>query len=101
MLLPDSQAAGTRGRSLQDGVGSVRIHGEDVSVRAHVEVLDELSAHAGRSEILVWLGGFERPPRRAFVVHGEPSAAAGLVSTIHERLRWRVSAATDGECVVV
>jgi len=32
---------------------------------------------------------------------GALSAAAGLVSTIHEQLRWRVSAASDGECVVL
>jgi metallo-beta-lactamase family protein len=101
VLLPGFQAAGTRGRSLQDGAASIRIHGEDVPVRAHVEVLHGLSAHADRGEILDWLGGFERPPRRTFVVHGEPSATAAMVSAIRERLGWPVAAAVDRERVVL
>jgi len=97
VLLPGYQAAGTRGRALQDGARTVRIHGRDVPVRATVETLDGLSAHADQDEILRWLEGFERPPRETYVVHGEPSAAEALVATIRERFGWSVQAAKDGE----
>ena len=35
----------------------------------------QLSAHAGRSELLRWFSGFQAPPRQTFLAHGEPSGA--------------------------
>ena len=99
VLLPGFQAEGTRGRKLQEGAREIRIHGKDVPVRATIEVLDGLSAHADRDEILRWLGGFTRAPRETYVVHGEPPAARGLAEAIHARLGWNVTVATDGATV--
>jgi metallo-beta-lactamase family protein len=101
VLLPGYQAAGTRGRALQEGARSVRIHGADVAVRARVESLDGFSAHADRSEILAWLGGFETPPRRTYVVHGEPSAAEALAQAIRALWRSDVEVAQDGSEVAL
>jgi metallo-beta-lactamase family protein len=97
--LPGFQAAGTRGRALQDGVRELRIHGQDVPVQAKVVTLDGLSAHADREEILRWASGFRRPPRRAYVVHGEPQAASALAQMLALRLRWNVRVADDAETV--
>ncbi len=100
VLLPGYQAADTRGRKLQDGAREIRIHGETIPVRATIETLDGLSAHADRDEILRWLGGFRRPPRRTWVVHGEPAAADALVAAIRTRLGWDdVAPAVDGAMV--
>lgn len=99
VLLPGFQAEGTRGRKLQEGAESVRIHGQAIPVRARVEVLDGLSAHADRDEILRWLAGFTRPPRVTYVVHGEPSASSSLAEAIRSRLRWNVVVAGDGAVV--
>ncbi len=99
VLLPGYQAAGTRGRALQDGAHAVRIHGESVPVRARIETIDGFSAHADRDEILRWLSGFARPPRVTYVVHGEPAPAASLAETIRARLRWDVQIAQDGALV--
>lgn len=96
VLLPGFQAAGTRGRSLQDGARTLRMHGREIPVRAHVEVLDGLSAHADQNDMLRWLGGFRRAPRQVYVVHGEPAAATALATAIRERLRWPVAVAEDG-----
>ena len=74
VLLVGYQAAGTRGRSLQEGVSTIRIHGQDVPVRARVDTLDGLSAHADREEIFRWLAGFQTPPRHTYLVHGEPKS---------------------------
>lgn len=83
VLFVGYQAAGTRGRALRDGARRVRIHGGYVPVRARVAVIDGLSAHAGRSDLLRWLRGFERPPRETFVVHGEPEASLALAEALN------------------
>ena len=101
VLLVGFQAEGTRGRALQEGARHVRIHGHDVQVRAHVETLDGLSAHADQAEIFRWLAGFRRPPKAVYLVHGEPNAAQALATAIHERLGWPVRAARDGEKVAL
>jgi len=44
VLLPGFQAAGTRGRSLQDGASQIRMHGQFVPVRAKIETIDGFSA---------------------------------------------------------
>lgn len=101
VLLVGFQAEGTRGRALQEGARHVRIHGHDVQVRAHVETLDGLSAHADQAEIFRWLAGFRRPPRAVYLVHGEPTAAQTLATAMHERLGWQARPARDGEKVAL
>jgi metallo-beta-lactamase family protein len=91
VLLAGFQAEGTRGRALLEGAKTVRIHGEDVLVRAEVVELRQFSAHAGRSEILRWLTGLPAPPRQTFMVHGEPAAASSLQAAIQSQFGWRVT----------
>ncbi|HXI19882.1 MAG TPA: MBL fold metallo-hydrolase RNA specificity domain-containing protein, partial [Gemmatimonadales bacterium] len=97
VLLVGFQAAGTRGRSLQDGAKTIKMFGVEVPVHARIETLHGLSAHADRDELLRWLGGFRRPPGRTYLVHGEPQAAEAFAKTIRERLAWAVETARDCE----
>jgi metallo-beta-lactamase family protein len=76
VLLVGFQAAGTRGWSLQNGAVTLRMHGEDVPVKARVATLSGFSAHADEDGLRRWLGTLPAPPRRTFLVHGEPSALA-------------------------
>jgi metallo-beta-lactamase family protein len=85
------QAAGTRGRRLQDGEKESRIHGQTVPVRAHIESIGSLSAHADANEILRWLSGFKRPPKTTFIVHGEDDSMAALRDRIVKELGWNVA----------
>ena len=84
------QAAGTRGRRLVDGEKEVRMFGEMVPVRARIEMIDNLSAHGDWREILRWLEGFKRAPKRVFLVHGERDAAVALKERIQTRYGWQV-----------
>jgi len=95
--LPDSrstvvivgyQAEGSGGRLLLDGAKFLRIHNEQVPVRAKIVEIGQLSAHAGRSELVRWLGGFQAPPKQTFLVHGEPSGLNGLRDAIANQYRW-------------
>lgn len=101
VLLVGFQALGTRGRSLQDGVKTLKMFGAEVPVGARVETIHGLSAHADQQEILRWLGGFTRAPGQTYLVHGEPPAALALAGAIQARFGWRVRAAKDGEQVEI
>jgi metallo-beta-lactamase family protein len=90
ILLAGYQAAGTRGRLLKDGAKAVRIHGQDIPVRARVESMDALSAHADSNEIMRWLRGFKRPPSLTCLVHGEPGPMDALKARIERELHWTV-----------
>jgi metallo-beta-lactamase family protein len=101
VLLVGFQAAGTRGRSLQEGAKALRILGAEVAVRARVEMLDGLSAHADQAELLDWMGRFQRPPRRVHLVHGEPEGATALAEVIRQRFKCQVDVAQDRATVPV
>ena len=45
------------------GADTIKIHGEYIPVRAEVENLSMLSAHADADEIMRWLRNFRDPPR--------------------------------------
>jgi metallo-beta-lactamase family protein len=90
-LLPDPrntvalvgyQAAGTRGRMLQDHAPTLPIHGEQVPVKAAIADLCGFSGHADSGELLRWLGGLKPPPKMIYLTHGEPEAAAALAQTL-------------------
>jgi metallo-beta-lactamase family protein len=71
------QAQGTLGRAIVDGREYVRIHGTPVKVAARVHTLGGFSAHGDQQDLLRWYAAIPgRPP--AWLVHGEPEAAAGL-----------------------
>jgi metallo-beta-lactamase family protein len=101
VLLVGFQAAGTRGRALEEGARELKMFGQMIPVRARIERIDALSAHADAPEILRWLAGFERPPRVTYLVHGEPAAAAPLADAIRARYHWNVEIARDGETVAL
>src|SRR5215475_12770150 len=83
------QAAGTRGRRLQDGEREVKIHGRFVPVNARIESIGSLSAHADSDELIRWLKGFKRPPKTTFIVHGEMDSATALEQRISAELHWK------------
>ena len=101
VLLVGYQAAGTRGRSLQEGAKAVRIHGGDIPVRARVETVDGLSAHADQGELLRWMRGFKHAPKQTYVVHGEANSSAALADEIRKQLGWQAEVAADGKTVAL
>jgi metallo-beta-lactamase family protein len=101
ILFTGFQAGGTRGADLLAGKRSIKIHGEYVHVAAEVAIIDNLSSHADRSELLAWLSGFNRAPHVTYVTHGEPAAADALRRSIEERLHWRVRVPEHNEVDVL
>lgn len=94
VLFVGYQAAGTPGRAILDaarerdelgGVPTVELDGEPVELRASVEMLSGLSAHADRVELRAWLDAIPGV-RRVALHHGEVEAQEAFA-------RWVSSAA--------
>ncbi|HEX3122015.1 MAG TPA: MBL fold metallo-hydrolase [Rhodanobacteraceae bacterium] len=97
ILFSGYQAAGTRGAAMLGGATDIRIHGQDVPVRAEIAALSTLSAHADSAEILQWLGNFRSPPRQTFITHGEPVPADALRQRIERKLGWAAMVPDHGQ----
>ena len=98
ILLGGYMAYGTRGRALQDGAKTLRIHGRDVPVEAAVERISGLSGHADRGELLRWLQPYDdAPPRRTFITHGELDSATALRDTLVQSWNTEVIVPKLGE----
>jgi metallo-beta-lactamase family protein len=91
VLLVGYQAQGTGGQILQSGAKFLRLLGQQVAVKAQVIELGQLSAHAGKSELLRWLSGFKTPPKQTFLVHGETSGLTSLRDAITAQYHWPVT----------
>ncbi|MFL5237856.1 MAG: MBL fold metallo-hydrolase RNA specificity domain-containing protein [Rhizomicrobium sp.] len=89
VLFVGYQAAGTRGAAMTGGAESIRIHGQDIPVKADVHNLGMLSAHADQDELLRWLSGFKQKPRTVFITHGEPAAADAVRQRIEHDIGWQ------------
>src|SRR5216684_1274452 len=105
-LLPDEnatvvfvgyQAAGTLGRRVSDGETRVKVFGQWIDVRCHVEKIGGFSAHADWKEAIRWLEGMPSAPKRVFVTHGEPDAAQAMAGHIRDRFGWQVEVPQYGE----
>jgi metallo-beta-lactamase family protein len=93
VILAGFQAQGTRGRALQEGAKSLRLFGQDVPVNAEIVQMSQLSAHAGRSELLRWLGALPAAPKQTYLTHGEPIAAQSLQKAITDKFSWNAAVA--------
>lgn len=91
LLFVGYQAKGSRGRRILEGEPSIPIYGEEVKINCQLEVLDGLSAHADRSELLQWLNTIQKAPKQTFVVHGELTEAEPFAETIRDQRGWNVS----------
>ncbi len=89
VLLTGYQAPGTRGAALVKGSGTLRLHGQDLPVRAEVVQLQTASAHADAPQLMTWLRAVPGRPHRAFVVHGDLDASDALRQRIERELHWQ------------
>jgi len=97
ILLAGYQARGTRGRSLQDGAKTMRIHGQNWPIECQHATIHGLSSHGDRQEMLRWIGQPERKPEKVFVVHGEPDSAEHFATELRGHLETEVHVGAMGK----
>ena len=86
ILMVGYQAAGSRGRQIQDGAKSVKIFGEDIPVKCRVETIQGYSAHPDREMLLDFVKESADTLQKVFVVQGEPASALFLVQRVRDYL---------------
>lgn len=96
IMLTGYQAPGTRGRSMVSGAREIKVHGQWIPVRAQVENLRMLGARRRQRTHPVGLG-FHHPPRRVFVVHGEPQPADALRVRLGREFGWDAVVPRQGQ----
>ena len=99
VLFAGFQVDGTRGRKLVDGATTIKMLGEELSVRARIENLRGFSAHGDRDDLVRWVRELAAVPRRTFVVHGEPTGAMALRDRLDEDLGHDATVAALDETV--
>ena len=103
ILIVGYQAENTLGRRIVERQPVIKVFGDEVPLRATVEVLNGYSAHADRKELIEWLRAVQAAsPRlsRVFLVHGEPRAQDPFAELVRG-LGLRVEMPGLGDRVVV
>lgn len=93
------QAEGTLGRRLVDGADQVRIHGDEIEVRAEVTRLEAFSAHADEDELVRWVA--QAVPERIALVHGEDEAREILAARFRDEFSVDVITPARGDSIDV
>lgn len=92
LLIIGYQSQGSLGRNILDGVKrgqpfSVKIFGEEVSVRCKVRAIGGYSAHADKNQLLAWLKPMQPTLKKVFVVQGEEDQSVPFASSVQENLK--------------
>jgi len=85
ILIVGFQAEHTLGRRIVERRPSLKIFGDEVPLKARVEILNGYSAHGDRGELRRWLGevsGSSDTKPVLYLVHGEPAAQDALAGTL-------------------
>lgn len=91
VLLAGYQAEGTRGRQLLEGAHELKIFGKYYPIKASIQHLESLSAHADQNELLDWLSAIKNIPENVFLIHGEPNALDIFKVKIRDEYHWNVT----------
>jgi metallo-beta-lactamase family protein len=85
ILIVGFQAEHTLGRRIVEKQPTIKVFGEEIELRANVEVLNGYSAHADRTELKTWLGAVRKTSpalKHVYLVHGEPDAQDALAAQL-------------------
>lgn len=94
VLMVGYQAEYTLGRKLQNGEKTVRIFGDEFTVKAQIQTLHAFSAHADRLELFRYAR--DAHPKKVFLVHGEQSQRESFAKLLFDQLRLDVELPENG-----
>ncbi len=85
ILIIGFQAEHTLGRKIVEKQRQVKILGVTVELKARVRIMNEFSAHAGRTELIEFGARYAGTDTKIFLVHGETNAIQALYTALEEK----------------
>ena len=99
ILIVGFQAKNTLGRRIVERQPEIRILGVKHPLKAQVKVMNALSAHAGRTELIDFGKRFKDPGQHVLLVHGDEKALKALGSALETEGVKNVSVQREGVTV--
>ncbi len=91
------QSVGTLGRTLLDGIDSVKLFGELIDVKADIVKISGISGHADKNGLIKWVQGFDKQkPSRIFVVHGDDEVTKSFAGVLRNEYGYEADAPYSG-----
>lgn len=88
ILVVGFMAEHTLGRRIVERQSTIKVFGDEIPLRAQVEILGGYSAHADRGELADWVEAVRATSpalESVFLVHGEPTAQDALAESFRAR----------------
>ncbi len=101
ILIVGWQAPDTLGRRLVEGAKELRIFGQLYELRAEVDTISGLSAHAGQQLLLDYAGAVKDTVKKIYLVHGEEDAAGVFMEKLKEKGLEQVEYPSSGDAAEI
>jgi metallo-beta-lactamase family protein len=101
LLLTGYQSYGTLGRLIQDGAKTVRINGQEVAVKAHVEFISGYSGHKDSDHLIEFVESTASSLKAVYVAMGEPKSSLFLTQRLRDYLGVMAYAPEQGDIVEI
>jgi metallo-beta-lactamase family protein len=99
LLLTGYQGGGTLGRMIQDGAKTIRINGQEIPVKAHVEFIDGYSGHKDSDHLIEFVEQTADTLKAVYVTMGEPKSSLFLTQRLRDYLGVMAYAPEQGDVV--
>lgn len=101
VLIVGYQAENTLGRRIVEKRNPLKMLGEEIELKAQVEVINALSAHADKNGLIDWLDEIKDNVRHAFAVHGETEKVTAMAELLKEHGIANAHAPHPGETFTI
>ena len=101
VLIVGYQAENTLGRRIVEKRNPLKMLGEEIELKAQVEVINALSAHADKNGLVDWLNEIKDNVRHAFAVHGETEKVTAMAELLKEHGIANACAPHPGETFTI
>lgn len=101
ILLIGYQSVGTLGRSIENGAKNIRIMGEDVKIKARVEMISGYSGHKDSDHLVEFVEDTAKTVKKAFLLMGEPKSSMFLAQRLKDNLNVNAYIPTHGEQITL
>ena len=101
ILLIGYQSIGTLGRSIEDGMKKLHIQGEEIPLKAHVEMISGYSGHKDSDHLVEFVASTATTLKKVFVVMGEPKSSLFLSQKLRDNLGVTAIAPQAGDQAIL